>query len=85
MKSYRTIKFKNLFKALPPDIQTTARKACKLWIRDPRHPSLHFKSIRGRTWSVRISLDYRALGVMRGENIYWHWIGTHDAYERLIK
>jgi hypothetical protein len=84
VKSYRTDRFKKLFRALPPDIQLLVRKAYRLWLADPRHPSLHFKPIRNDIWSVRISLDYRAIGFLRKGNIYWHWIGPHDEYERLI-
>jgi hypothetical protein len=35
-------------------------------------------------WSVRINLQYRALGRRRGELIVWFWIGTHDEYDKLI-
>ncbi len=85
MKSFRTSKFKQLFAELPREIQDAARKAYHLWLVDPRHPSLHFKSIRADIWSVRISLNYRAVGVLRSGAIYWHWIGPHEAYERNIR
>jgi hypothetical protein len=85
LKSYRTDKFKALFQSLPPDVQGAARKAYRLWLVDPRHPSLHFKPIRSDIWSVRVTLNYRALGVLRGGNIYWHWIGPHDEYERILR
>ncbi len=84
MNSYRTSKFKQLFRTLPPEAQSAARKAYRLWMRDPRHPSLHFKPIRSDLWSIRVSLHYRALGFLRRGGIYWHWIGHHDEYERLI-
>jgi len=57
VKSFRTHKFKQLFVELPAEIQDAARKAYRLWLTDPRHPSLHFKSIRAEIWSVRISLN----------------------------
>jgi hypothetical protein len=85
VKSYRTIAFKRLFAALPPDVKIAARKAYQLWLADPKHPSLHFKPIRSDIWSIRISLDYRALGVLRGGDIYWHWIGRHDEYQKRIR
>jgi hypothetical protein len=85
VRSFRTGKFKTLFRELPPDIQAAARKAYQLWRADPRHPSLHFKPIRNDAWSARISLGYRAVGFIRGEDIYWHWIGKHADYDKLIK
>jgi len=33
---------------------------------------------------VRITRDYRALGVRDGEAIVWFWIGSHADYERLL-
>ena len=65
MKSFRTSKFKQLFAELPREIQDAARKAYYRWLVDPWHPSLHFRSIRADIWSVRISSDYRAIGVLR--------------------
>jgi len=44
---------------------------------------LHFKKI-GKYWSVRASLEYRALGIDVEDGILWFWIGTHPKYERLI-
>jgi hypothetical protein len=74
-----------MFRALPEEVREAARKTYRLWLVDPRHPSLHFKLIRSDTWSIRISLNYRALGFVRDSSIYWHWIGPHDAYDRLLK
>ena len=70
-----------LFGNLPEDIQRLARENFELLKLDPRHPSLHFKRI-GRYWSVRVGLDYRAVGVDAAEGIVWFWIGTHAEYDR---
>lgn len=56
----------------------------RLWRKNPGHPSLHFKKT-GKIWSVRVDDQYRALGDLRGDTLYWFWIGSHDDYERLIK
>ncbi|OUD15227.1 hypothetical protein [Thioflexithrix psekupsensis] len=60
-----------------------ARKAYRLWLENPFHPSLHFKCIhRGESvWSVRISRGYRAVGILDGDTVTWFWIGNHDDYE----
>lgn len=60
-----------------------ARKNFKLWLRDPRHPSLHFKKVGGY-WSARVGEDYRALAISRPDGVEWFWIGTHAQYDRLI-
>ena len=70
---------------LPEDVRRQAREAYRLFKDNPRHPSLRFKKIdqESNTYSVRIGLGYRALGVMRGSRIVWHWIGSHADYDRL--
>jgi hypothetical protein len=35
-------------------------------------------------YSVRISLDYRALGVLQDDDIVWFWIGSHADYDKLL-
>ena len=35
-------------------------------------------------YSVRISLDHRALGVRAGDEMSWFWIGSHGDYEKLL-
>jgi hypothetical protein len=53
---------------------------------NPSHPSLHFKQIDPRlsSWSVRINIDYRALGIRERDRITWYWIGSHADYDRLV-
>ncbi|BDC48832.1 hypothetical protein F183_A11480 [Bryobacterales bacterium F-183] len=71
------------FDLLPVTVKRLAEKQYDLFIKDPRHPSLQFKRV-GSYWSVRVSQDYRALGVRREDAIYWFWIGLHDEYQRII-
>lgn len=61
-----------------------ARKSYLLWKENPFHPSLRFKCINSEEniWSVRISKNYRAIGVMEGDSVIWSWIGNHDDYEK---
>ena len=86
MISRTTTKFKKLFALLPKEIQSQSRKAYKLFLQNSTHPSLHFKRIHQTqpVYSIRINLNYRAVGIMKEQNIVWFWIGTHDEYERLI-
>jgi len=84
MKSSATGKFWRVYHSLPPEIQTEARKAYRLWIQDPRRPSLHFER-KGAYWSVRITRGWRALGCIHEGTLYCFWIGDHDEYLRLLR
>ena len=62
-----------------------AIKQHRLWLQNPRHPSLQFKQLFVGTWSVRINDDYRAVARRRKNLIVWFWIGPHTEYNRLAK
>ncbi len=57
-----------------------------LFRENPAHPSLQFKKVadRGPVYAVRVTLDYRALGVLTGPEVLWFWIGSHADYDRLL-
>ena len=86
MKSVTTQRFRDAFKLLPKQVQRSGRRAYRRFQRDPAHPALHFKRIHaGRDiYSVRVSLGYRALGTMHGDELVWFWIGTHADYDQLV-
>lgn len=86
MISRTTEAFRQAFARLPENIRREAREAYRLFRDNPSHPGLRFKRIHPtrHIYSVRISLDYRALGVREGNEIIWFWIGSHAEYERLI-
>jgi hypothetical protein len=65
-------------------VQGTANQCYALIKADPSHPSLHFKKIGNKYWSVRAGLEYRAVGVEVETGISWFWIGTHAEYDKLI-
>lgn len=87
MKSSATITFRKRLNNLPVLVQGQAAKAYTLWREDPYHPSLQFKRVSQRQpiYSIRISLNYRVLGLLESNHIYWYWIGTHDEYDDLLK
>lgn len=72
---------------LPASVQEQAAKAYALWQADPYHPSLQFKRVSQKQliYSVRVSINYRTLGLLESEHIYWYWIGPHDEYDELLK
>ncbi len=86
MNSHINAHFRRSFRALPEQIREQARAAYKLFARDPYHPSLHFKQVHSKKpiYSVRVTRDYRALGIRDADTIIWFWIGTHAEYDRLL-
>ena len=84
MKSLATAEFWKAYAKLSSEMQEQARKAYTLWQENPTHPSLHFKKVGKNLWSVRISGNYRALALKKGNDYYWIWIGDHDEYESLL-
>ena len=86
MNSHITDRFRRAFKNLPIEVQDQARRAYTLFERDPYHPSLRFKQVHSTRpiYSVRINVDYRALGVREGDAILWFWIGSHAEYDHIV-
>ncbi len=86
MRSRTTERFRTCLQRLPRETQRQAREAYQRFIENPSHPSLRFKLVHDvlPIYSVRISLDDRAVGVRDGEEIVWFWIGPHSEYERLL-
>ncbi len=84
MESRAIRSFWDAYHSLPEPVQRAALKQYRLWLADPRHPSLHFKRV-GRFWSARVNDDYRVVGVQDDDVIVWFFIGSHADYERLLK
>jgi len=80
--------FRKAFKSLPKEIQHQAKETYKIWKENPFDRRLNFKQIHPSKpiYSVRIALNWRALGVRESKNtITWFWIGSHEEYNNLIK
>ncbi len=86
MKSRTTARFRRAYAELPEQVRRQARAAYKLFVQNPQHPSLRFKRVHTTlpVYSVRINLDYRAVGVRDGDEIVWFWIGAHAEYDQLL-
>ena len=87
MRSELTEEFLDCFGQLPTRIQRLARKNYKLWKADPYHPSLEFKRVSTKypTYSVRIGIGWRAMGIRLDEKIVWFWIGSHANYDKMLQ
>jgi hypothetical protein len=86
MKHFALPRFWQHYGQLPNDVQKLADKNYELLKVDPRHPSLHLKKVGAtrQLWSVRIGINYRAIGMEKPEGIVWFWIGTHADYDKML-
>jgi hypothetical protein len=87
VRSHATPRFWAAYRELPPEIRELARKAYRLFRENTRHPSLQFKKVHHRDpiYSVRVTLGYRAVGLLEDDEITWFWIGAHAEYDRLLE
>jgi len=87
VKSETTEKFRALLAAAPEPVHNKIKAAYRLWADNPRHPSLRFKKVHDTLpiFSARVDLDWRAVGVLRGDTMIWFWVGPHGEYERLLR
>lgn len=86
MRSRTNERFRKAFDSLPEEIRFKAREAYSRWHENPAHPSLQFKKVHDTqpVYSVRVTLGWRAVGVLQGDDMIWFWIGPHAEYERLL-
>ncbi len=87
MYSRTTRRFRELLAALPAHVQQQANDAYALFRASPHHPGLRFKQVHAKppTYSARVGIGYRAVGVAAGDSIIWYWIGSHADYDLLLK
>jgi len=84
MRHFVNPSFWDCYYKLPANIRQLADKNFKLLKENPHHTSLHLKKVR-KYWSVRIGMQYRALGIESEEGAVWFWIGAHAEYDKLVK
>jgi hypothetical protein len=81
--------FRSLFEKLPSQIKKLAKAAFKQFLVNPSHPSLRHHPLedndkgrhRKNSFSVSITMQYRAIYVVDGKVNVWYWIGNHNDYE----
>ncbi|MFH1426940.1 MAG: hypothetical protein ABIG60_00180 [Patescibacteria group bacterium] len=61
MKIEYSAEFKKQYQKLPLEIQKSATKQLTIFLKNPRHPSLNTKKLKGQNnlWQGRISKSYR--------------------------
>ena len=87
MISHTTEHLRKLYGNLPKQIRKQAMEAYSQFKRDSYYPGLHFKRVHSSRpiYSVRITKDYRAVGIQQNNEIIWFWIGSHSDYDKLLK
>lgn len=87
MNSRTTASFWKAYAALSADVKESAREAYRRFLENPQHPGLRFKRVHPTEpiYSVRITRDHRAVGVLVNDGILWFWIGGHDEYLHVIR
>jgi len=87
MTSRTTDRFWRCYRELPEQVRKEAKEAYNKFKRDPYYPGLHFKRIHSARpiFSIRITRDYRAVGIQQDRQIIWFWIGSHGDYNNLLK
>ena len=86
MNSRTTKRFRDAFRELPRQVQHQAKAAYQRFQEDPYYPGLRFKQVHPARpiYTVRININYRAVGVKEGDEMIWFWIGSHADYDQLI-
>ncbi len=86
MNPRTTKRFRQMLSKFPSNIRQQAKEAYRFFTENPNHPSLRFKNVHNTAsiYSVRININFRAVGVIENGVIVWFWIGPHTEYERLL-
>ena len=86
MISHTTHRFRELFSHLPEGIQRRAKEAYRRFQKDPYHPGLRLKRVHASRpiFSVRVTRNYRAVGIQRENEMVWFWIGSHADYRKAL-
>jgi len=87
MKSKTSNRFWKCYRELPEQTKKEAKKAYREFKKNPYHPDLHFKRIHSTRpiFSLRVTKDYRAVGIQQNNQVIWFWIGSHGDYDNLAK
>lgn len=88
-RNVRTAGFKDQLARLPAAIRELADAAYQMFLEDPDHPALRHHALkdtdkgrhRAGSFSVSVTLKYRAIYVRDGDTNVWYWIGSHADYD----
>jgi len=77
MKHRASPRFWRHYRALPDEVQQLADRGYQMLLKDPRHPSLHYKRI-GKLWSAHVGLHHRALATSGMERSFECGLGATE-------
>lgn len=83
MQIVESKRFQKQVKQLPKSVGEQVQKQLELLRDNPRHPSLHFKKLAGKsdTYSIRVAKSYRALFILTDEACIFFAVGHRkDVY-----
>ena len=83
-RSFAPPEFWKCCDSLPKNVRILADEKFLLFERDPFHPSLALQQ-KGEVWTVDVGRSYRAIAYREGNNFHWFWIGSHEAYNNLLR
>jgi dihydrofolate reductase len=84
LRSFAVPEFWKCYEALPENTRALADDKFVLFERDPFHPSLGLQQ-KGVVWTVDVGRSYRAIAYRTGDDFHWFWIGSHEAYNKLLR
>ncbi len=72
--------FEKSFARLPKDIRDAVYDKLAFFVKDPSHPSLRVKKIKGSDtiWEMSVTMNYRITFQVGETEIILRQIGTHD-------
>jgi len=76
VKSHATPDFWKAYGSLPEEIKKRSKKVYNMFSKAPSHPRLQMERLvcDKRCWSIRITKDYRAVGILKDDTMIWLWI-----------
>ena len=84
MNSQTLPSFWKLYRKLPSSVRRAARDAFAKFTDDPNHPVCVPERLFNdpQYWSVRITRNCRAVGILEGDTVTWVWIGLSDEFDQ---
>ena len=84
-----TRNFREQYAKLPEEARRAVRNGCRLFHRSPDHPSLRRHALEYRkssqqapgSFSVSVTMQYRAIFLVQDGVNVWYWVGTHAEYK----
>ena len=82
-RSFALPEFWKCYEKLPRQVRELADKKFALFMQEPFHQALGLQQ-KGTVWTVDVGRSYRAMALREGNDFHWFWIGSHEAYNKLL-